>query len=242
MEGILRQWRYARFALPDASSSNIFAAESAARRRAVSAVVRCDAQQKKEALPMDRAGELIVPERRSFLGKTVLSAAAVALLSGRDVLAQGMSGGSADVNILNVALGLEYEGINAYQLGAQSGLLQKPVLDVATRFQTDHKEHRDALIATIRRLGGKPVEEKPIGEYAKALKADTLKSQADVLELAARLELGATNAYLGVIPSFKDPQLAKVAGRLAADEVMHWTILNNALGKPLPAGGMPFGA
>jgi len=24
--------------------------------------------------------------------------------------------------------------------------------------------------------------------------------------------------------------------------VMHWTILNNALGRPLPAGGMPFGA
>ena len=87
-----------------------------------------------------------------------------------------------------------------------------------------------------------PVEEKALADYAKALKADTLKNQADVLELAARLELGATNAYLGVIPSLKDPQLAKVAARLAADETMHWTILNNALGKPLPAGGLPFGA
>ena len=35
---------------------------------------------------------------------------------------------------------------------------------------------------------------------------------------------------------------AKVAARLAADETMHWTLLNNALGKPLPTGGMPFGA
>ena len=75
-----------------------------------------------------------------------------------------------------------------------------------------------------------------------ALKADTLKSQNDVLELARRLELGATNAYLGVIPSFKDAQLAKVAARLAADETLHWTVLNQTLGKPLPAGGMPFGA
>ena len=73
-------------------------------------------------------------------------------------------------------------------------------------------------------------------------KADTLKSQADVLDLAARLEMGATNAYLGVIPAFKDAQLAKVAGRLAADETMHWTILNNALGRPLPADALPFGA
>jgi rubrerythrin len=182
--------------------------------------------------------------RRSFLGKSglMLSGAALALLSGHEALAQGASATSQDVNILNVALGLEHEGINAYTLGAKSGLLQKPVLDLAVRFQTDHKEHRDTLASAIRKLGGKPVEEKPLAEYAKALKADTLKSQADVLALAARLELGATNAYLGVIPSFKDAQLAKVAARLAADETLHWAILNNALGKPLPAGGMPFGA
>ena len=34
-------------------------------------------------------------------------------------------------------------------LCAGSGLLQKPVLDVAVRFQADHKAHRDALIATL---------------------------------------------------------------------------------------------
>ena len=195
---------------------------------------------------MSSKPELITPSRRGFLGTAALSAAAVALLAGRDALAASHAGGqmasSQDVNILNVALGLEHEGINAYTLGAQSGLLQKPVLDVAVRFQADHKEHADTLIGAIRKLGGKPVEAKPLAEYAKALKADTLKSQADVLELAARLELGATNAYLGVIPSFKNSGLAKVAARLAADETMHWTILNNALGKALPAGGMPFGA
>lgn len=182
--------------------------------------------------------------RRSFLGASglALSGAALALLSGTPALAKARSGSAQDVSILNVALGLEHEGINAYTLGAKSGLLQKPVLEVAVRFQSDHKEHRDALAAAIRTLGGKPVEEKSLEEYAKALKADTLKSQADVLELAARLELGATNAYLGVIPSFKDAQLAKVAARLAADEALHWGILNNALGKPLLAGGMPFGA
>ena len=38
------------------------------------------------------------------------------------------------------------------------------------------------------------------------------------------------------------PPYTAVRARLAADEVMHWTILNNALGRPLPAGGMPFGA
>jgi rubrerythrin len=182
--------------------------------------------------------------RRLFLGRAgTLSVAAVALLSGKESLAQGMAGNpAADVGILNVALGLEHEAINAYQLGAGSGLLQKSVLDVAVQFQGHHKGHRDALIATIQKLGGKPVAEKSLDEYAKALKADTLKTQADVLELAARLELGATNAYLGVIPAFKDSALAKVAGRLAADETMHWTVLSNALARSLPQAALTFGA
>ena len=190
--------------------------------------------------------KLIVPSRRGFLSGTAkLSAVAIAMLAGKEALAASHAGApmdSKDVDILNVALGLEWEGINAYTLGAQSGLLQKPVLDTAVRFQADHKEHADTLAGAIRKMGGKPVEAKSLADYAKALKADTLKSQADVLNLAARLELGATNAYLGVIPAFKSSALAQVAARLAADEVMHWTILNNALGRPLPAGGMPFGA
>ena len=182
--------------------------------------------------------------RRSFMGRTgTLSAVAVAMLAGKDALAQGMGADtSKDVAILNIALGLEHEAINAYQLGAGSGLLQKPVLDVAVRFQADHKAHRDALIATIQKLGGSAVMEKKLDEYAKALKADTLHNQSDVLDLAARLELGAINAYLGVIPAFGNRDLAKVAGRLAADETMHYVLLNNALGRPLPTGALSFGA
>lgn len=182
--------------------------------------------------------------RRSFLRTGgALSATAVALLAGREALAAGMKADmSQDVSILNVALGLEHEAINAYQLGAGSGLLQKPVLDIAVQFQGHHKAHRDALIATIQKLGGKPVAEQKIEIYAQSLNAASLKSQADVLSLAARLELGATNAYLGVIPAFGDRELAKVAARLAADETLHFTILNNALGRPLPAGALSFGA
>lgn len=186
----------------------------------------------------------ITPSRRAFMGRTgTLSAVAVALLAGKDVLAQGMGGDiSKDVSILNVALGLEHEAINAYQLGAGSGLLQKPVLDIALQFQGHHKGHRDALIATIQKMGGMPVAEKKLDDYAMALKADMLRNQADVLDLAARLELGATNAYLGVIPAFGSKDLGKVAARLAADETMHFTVLTSALGRPLPAGALTFGA
>lgn len=183
--------------------------------------------------------------RRSFLRGTsvaALSAGAVLMLGGHEASAAGSKGDIAnDVGILNVALGLEHEGINAYTLGAQSGLLQKPVLDIALRFQDDHKVHRDLLISTIQKLGGKAVEEKTLDAYAKALNASQLKNQEDILRLALGLELGATNAYLGVIPAFKNQAFAKVAARLAADEVAHWAILNNALGLPLPKA-MLFGA
>lgn len=185
--------------------------------------------------------------RRRLLGGTgqaVLSAGAVALLAG---CAGGMAATSSntaanDVAILNVALGLEHEAIAAYQLGAESKLLDKPVLDVAVLFQIHHKEHRDALAATVRKLGGMPVDAKGMGEYATALNAGAIKSQGDVLMLAARLERGAANAYLGVIPSFKDAELAKIAGRLAADETMHWTALAGALKQNLPAKALSFAA
>jgi rubrerythrin len=70
----------------------------------------------------------------------------------------------------------------------------------------------------------------------------SLKSQTDVLKLATRLERGAANAYLGVIPSFGDKALAQVAARLAADEAMHWTALSGALAEALPAQALSFGA
>jgi rubrerythrin len=187
----------------------------------------------------------VTTNRRALLrgvGTVGLSAAAIAIIGGCESMAASSSATAGDVDILNTALGLEYEAINAYQLGAESGLLQDPVLKTAVLFQGHHKQHRDALIGTIRKLGGSPVAEKSMKEYAAALNAGSLKNQADVLLLAQRLEMGATNAYLGVIPSFNDKGLAQVAGRIAADESMHWTTLTNALGQPLPQKALSFGA
>jgi rubrerythrin len=186
-----------------------------------------------------------ISTRRRFIGSSgsgLLSVTAIGLLAGTSTGARAQSMDTTkDVGILNVALGLEHEAINAYQLGAQSNLLQKGALDVAVLFQSHHKAHRDALVATIEKMGGKAVTEKTLAEYAKALGADGLKNQADVLMLAAKLELGAVNAYLGVIPAFKDTKLAQIAGRLAADETMHWTALKGALSQALPNNALSFG-
>ena len=186
----------------------------------------------------------VISRRGVVIGAgSALSATAVALLAGRPAWAAKRETGHEalrDVSVLNTALALEHEGINAYTLGAQSNLLEKPVLAVAIKFQDDHKAHRDRLIAAIKSLGGTPVEEKSLGEYAQALEVGKLKSQADVLDFAMGLERGAVNAYLGIIPSFADRGLAKLAGQLAADESGHFIVLTQALGRPLPAP-MSFG-
>jgi len=176
--------------------------------------------------------------RRVFLGRSglVLSGTAIALLAGNDVLAaqqgKGKNDGQQDVQILNTALGAELEAIAAYQLGAESKLLEKPVLDLAVTFQGHHKAHADVLAQTVEKLGGKPAVAKARYDFP----VDQLKSQADVLRFAARLEQGAVSAYLGAVPLFGNRDLSKAAASILGDEAMHWAILRNALGEaPVPA-------
>ena len=176
--------------------------------------------------------------RRLFLGRSglVLSGAAVALLAGNEALAAKAKGGQAgDVQILNTALGAELEAIAAYQLGAESKLLEKPVLDLAVTFQGHHKEHAGVLAKTIEKLGGKPVAAKDKYSFP----VEQLKSQADVLKFAAKLEQGAVSAYLGAVPLFGNRDLAKAAASILGDEAMHWAVLRQALGEaPVPAAFM----
>src|SRR5687768_6312197 len=173
--------------------------------------------------------------RRAFLGKSglLLSGTAVALLAGKDALAQKSGGTKAnDVTILNTALAAELEAVAAYQLGAESGLLEKPVLALAGQFQGHHKEHADVLAQTIRKLGGKAAAPKAKYEFP----TSSLKNQADVLRFAASLEKGAVSAYLGAVPLFDNRDLAKAAASILGDEAMHWAILRNAVGEaPVPS-------
>lgn len=172
--------------------------------------------------------------RRAFLGESglLLSGAAIALLAGRTALAKGQDASASDARILNTALGAELEAIAAYQVGAESGLLEKPVLDLAVVFQGHHKEHADLLAKTIQTLGGKPVA--PKDKYT--FPVETLKTQADVLAFAAMLEKGAVSAYLGAVPVFDNRDLSKAAASILGDEAMHWAVLRHALGQvPVPS-------
>ena len=177
--------------------------------------------------------------RREFLrgSGAVLSASAITLLAGCSTVSTADKKASADasandVGILNGALAAEQQAVAAYQVGAESGLLQKPVLDLAVQFQGHHKAHADLLAATVKQLGGNPVA--PLAKYS--FPTDKLKNQADVLRFAAELERGAVSAYLSAVPILDNRELARAAASILGDEAMHWAVLRQAVGEnPVPA-------
>jgi rubrerythrin len=176
--------------------------------------------------------------RRRFLKRTAattLSAGAFGLLAGspalfaRRVYAQAVP--EQDVRILNTALSAEHEAVAAYRVGAESGLLQKDVLELAVQFQGQHKEHVDLLASTVRKLGGSPAGAKASYVFP----VEKLVTQEDVLRFAAGLEKGAVSAYLGAIPILGNGDLAKAAASILGDEAMHWAVLRYVLGEnPVP--------
>lgn len=180
-----------------------------------------------------------VAARRLFLGRSgglVLSGAAVALLAGKEVLAAKAGGSRAgDIQILNTAIAAELEAIAAYQLGAESKLLTKPVLDLAVTFQGHHKQHVTLLSGTVEKLGGKAVIAKTRYDFP----VEQLKTELDVLKFAARLEQGAVSAYLGAVPLFDNRDLSRAAASILGDEAMHWAVLRQAVGEvPVPSAFM----
>lgn len=181
--------------------------------------------------------ETALDSRRRFIrraGAATFSGIAVALLGGRStVLAAGTADDAVaqDVRILNTAIAAEHEAVAAYQLGADSGLLQPEVLKVAVKFQGHHKQHVDALAKAVRSLGGTDVHAKE--DYG--FPVDKLGAQEDVLQFAAGLERGAVSAYAGAIPLFDNRDLSSAAASILADEAMHWAVLRHALGlDPVP--------
>ncbi len=131
-----------------------------------------------------------------------------------------------DLGIMAAALYLEHEAIAAYQAGAESKLLSDGVLKVAVAFQRDHKFHRDGLIATIKQLGGEPLDAETKYSFG------SLKSEKDILRLARELEKGAVDAYATLAANIKNKDVLNYGAQVLTDEVRHLTVLNSVLGMP----------
>jgi rubrerythrin len=180
---------------------------------------------------------LDIKTRRSFLKLAAMAGVSSSmLLSGSTIALAGDK--NKDIQIMNTALGLEHQAIAAYQAGAETKLLSDGVLKVAVKFMDQHKQHRDALAATIKKFGGKPVDAQSkydVVAIAKGVGVNTIAAEKDVITLAMKLEDQATKAYLGALPQLENKDVIKAAASIMADEAQHTAILRSALGEdPVP--------
>ena len=136
--------------------------------------------------------------------------------------------GKGDLGIANYALTLEYLETQFYNDAAESGMLKGKILELAKGFGAEEQEHVDALIALIKKAGGKPAD-KPMAKFP-------LDSEKSILDLAATVENLGANAYLGQAGNIQDKEILAAALSIHSVEARHAAVLNLAT-KAAPASG-----
>jgi rubrerythrin len=134
---------------------------------------------------------------------------------------------TSDLEILNYALTLEFLEADFYAQVIDSGMVKDPkVGSIAKKFGSTEQEHVDALTATIKKLGGKPVA-KPKTNFGPTLD----KGLKAVLEAAADVENLGAAAYLGQAGSIKNKEVLAAALAIHSVEARHAAALNILVGR-----------
>ena len=150
---------------------------------------------------------------------------------------------TSDLEILNYALTLEFLEADFYKQVIDSGMVKDPkVGSIAKKFGSTEQEHVDALIATIKKLGGKPVTAPKSNfgpTFDKGLMA-TLEAAADVENLGAA-------AYLGQAGNITNKEVLAAALAIHSVEARHAAALNTLVGRGFGGkgglkGALPDGA
>jgi rubrerythrin len=152
--------------------------------------------------------------RSAFLVRGALAAGAVYGLGAvRPFVAQAasqMEGG--DVEIVNFALTLEYLETDFYGQALELGL-SSDIKPLARLIHEDEAQHVDALVATVKQLGGKPAP-KPAFSFP-------IKDQTSFLALAQTLEDTGVAAYNGAAPAIASAEVLGAAGTIVQVEARH---------------------
>jgi len=139
---------------------------------------------------------------------------------------------TSDLKILNYALTLEYLEADFYAKVIDSGLVKDPkVASIAKKFGSTEQEHVDALTATIKKLGGKPVEA-PKTKFQPTLD----KGLMHVLVTAADVENLGAAAYLGQAGKIKNKEVLAAALAIHTVEARHAAALNILVGRGFGTG------
>jgi Ferritin-like domain len=126
--------------------------------------------------------------------------------------ALAMTGGS-DVDILNFALTLEYLESTFYDEAKTRAKASGELKSLINLLAEDEKQHVEALTATIKKLGGKPVAE-PKFDFP-------YNDTAGFLKLAQTFEDTGVSAYNGAAPAIKSKEVLGAAGSIVQVEARH---------------------
>jgi rubrerythrin len=147
--------------------------------------------------------------------------------AGAPAAASAMGDNDSDLKVLNYALTLELLEADFYAKVIDSGLVKdRATVDIAKKFGAPEQEHVDALTATIKKLGGKPVSA-PKTKFEPTLD----KGLKAVLETAATVENLGAAAYLGQAGNIKSKEVLAAALAIHSVEARHAAALNILVGR-----------
>jgi rubrerythrin len=172
-------------------------------------------QTRDQAAPELGAIEVNGLTRSSFLVRGALATGSLygaGAVGGFVTRAIAQSGGG-DVDILNFALTLEYLEAAFYADGLKRAKLSGEAKKQARTFGDQEAEHVDALVATIKKLGGKPVQA-PKVEFP-------FTDQKSFLKLAQVFEDTGVSAYNGAAPMVQSKEVLAAAGSIVQVEARH---------------------
>lgn len=123
----------------------------------------------------------------------------------------------SDIDILNYALTLELLETAAYKAINDAGILSGRAATYFRAFGANEQAHVNAITATIRQLGGTPVQP-PTGGYNLAA---VPRDPVGVVAFFQEFESVGASAYLGAGPFIRDPAILEAALAIHAVEAEH---------------------
>jgi len=153
--------------------------------------------------------------RSEVILKGALTAGAVygTLMVGPYVRRALAKSGAGDVEIVNFALTLEYLEAAFYEEAKTRAMARGELKSLINLLADDERQHVEALKATVKQLGGKPVAE-PTFDFP-------YSGTAGFLKLAQTFEDTGVSAYNGAAPSISSKEVLGAAGTIVQVEARH---------------------
>jgi hypothetical protein len=157
--------------------------------------------------------------------KTATAASATATAT--STASSSTAGG--DVAILNYALTLEYLESEFYAHVIAANLYSGKVGSLLKSFGQQEDEHVQALMGTVKKLGGTPVA-KPEGKFP-------IENANQVAQLAYTVENLGAAAYLGQAPAIQSPEVLAAALAIHTVEARHAATFGTLVHKSVTPDG-----